>query len=149
MLGKNYRDIVAGLLFVFFGLFVLIHSVTSLRLGTPASIGPGMFPAGVGVILAGLGVGICVPALFQTRRAVSFDFRSFAAILLSIFAFGLMVDSFGLVPAIVALTIIASLADAKLSWREVAILASALSIGATMIFQVGLRLPISTVNWPW
>lgn len=149
MPARDYRDILGGGALILAGAFIAFHSITTLNLGTISNMGPGMFPAALGFILAGLGAFIFGPALFREGSALTIDVRSLAAILTSVLAFALMLRPFGLIPAIVALTLIASRSDSKLSLLGTAILAAGLSLSAVLIFQVGLGLQIATVAWPW
>lgn len=148
MPSRDYRDILGGGAIVIIGLFVVIYSMRTLSLGTVVNMGPGLFPATVGFILAGLGIGILAPALFRSAPAPKVDLRSFVAILASVLIFALMLRPFGLIPAIFALTFVASRADGKLSLLGTAALAASLSLGAVLIFQIGLGMQIQTISWP-
>lgn len=121
----------------------------SLKIGTVSQMGPGMFPAAVGVLLAAIGIFLLIQGVLTQGEPIEFDLRSILLICLSIAAFALLIRSFGLVPAITATVAIASRADAKLSPLGVAILSTVLSVAAVLIFQVGLKLSLSAFNWPW
>ena len=149
MPGKDYRDIFRGAVLVLLGGGAAIHALATLNLGTVAQMGPGMFPAALGALLGALGVAILVPALFRSGEIPSVDLRSLAAVSASILVFALIVQPFGLIPAVVALTFVASWADSRLSLLGTTILAACLSVGATLIFQIGLGLQFSAFNWPW
>ncbi|MHA6689615.1 tripartite tricarboxylate transporter TctB family protein [Devosia sp. A449] len=149
MPARDYRDIFGGGALILIGGFIAIHALTTLALGNIANMGPGMFPAGLGCILSALGLAIVVPALFRAAPLPSVDVRSLVAILASVLAFALLLEPFGLAPAIVGMTLIASRADGKLSLLGAGILAVCLSIGTTLIFQVGLGRQISILTWPW
>lgn len=149
MLSRDYRDLMGGGGLVVIGLGVVYYSITYLRLGTATDMGPGLFPAGLGVVLAGCGAAILLPAFFRAGPRISVDLRSLAAILASILTFALLLERVGLVPAIFALTFIARLADAKLSLFGSILLAVCLSACAILIFQVGLGMQVATARWPW
>lgn len=149
MYNRDYRDLWGGGTLVVVGVLATVIAVQTLNLGTLTQMGPGMFPAAVGVILAVLGLLIMVPALFRQGTKLETDMRSFVAIIGSIFAFAFIVRPFGLVAAIVATTVIASRADSKLSVVETAVVAACLSVGAILVFQVGLGLPFTAFKWPW
>jgi hypothetical protein len=148
MQARDYRDLVGGLALIAIGVAVAVNSVMTLNIGTVTMMGPGAFPAGLGVILAVLGAGIAIPALFRAGRLPRIDVRPFLAVLASIFAFALVMERFGLVPAVTALTFIAGLADRKLSFVRTVILAAVLSVIATLVFRTGLGLPIPIFSWP-
>ena len=149
MLSRDYRDVIGGTGLLAIGLGVFYYCLTYLRLGSATDMGPGMFPAGVGVILAGFGAAILIPALFRAGPRMTVDIRSLAAALSSILAFALLLEPVGLVPAMLALTLIAGLADRKLSLLKSLLLAICLSILAILIFQVGLGMQVATAQWPW
>jgi len=149
MQSPDYRDLVGGLALVAIGVAVTVNSVFYLNLGTPSRMGPGAFPAGLGVVLAVLGALIALPALFRTGEYPRIEIRPLFAVLGAILVFALVMERFGLVPAIAALTFIAGLADRRLSLLATAALAAVLSTIATLIFRTGLGLPIPIVSWPW
>lgn len=149
MYSRDYRDIVAGALLVLIGAFAAIYALYTLRLGTMANMGPGMFPFALGFILFVFGGILLASALFRKGEMPVVDARSFIAVMTAILAFAIMVRPFGLVPAVFALIAIASRADGKLSLPGTLLLAVTLSVGSTLIFQVGLGMPIRPVAWPW
>ena len=145
----DYRDIFGGAALTVIGGFATIHAFTSLSMGTLRQMGPGMFPAALGCILIVLGLAILVIALFRPGEKPAADIRPLAAILASIFAFAILVRPFGLVPAILALALIASRADGTLSPRGTAAVAAGLALGAVLVFRVGLGVPVTAIAWPW
>lgn len=146
---REYKDIIGGGLLILIGGFAAIHAVMTLRLGTIWQMGPGMFPTAVGVMIALFGVGILIAGMLRTGEKVEVDLRSLLMIALSVLAFAVLIKPFGLVPAIVALIFVSARADGKLSFRSTAMLAGGLSLMAVLIFQIGLRMPLSPFSWPW
>lgn len=148
MRNMDYRDIIGGSALIIFGIAAALFALLTLRLGTVNQMGPGMLPAALGVILAVLGLIILVPAFFRAGKLPQIDGRPFVAVLVSVLAFAVMVRPFGIVPAIIVLTVIASRADSKLSPLGVIVVALGLALGATLIFQIGLRMPVAAFSWP-
>lgn len=146
---RDYRDIIGGVALVFIGCFTAIHALTSLNLGTVASMGSGMVPTALGCMLIVLGLAIVLPALFRAGEMPRADLRSTGAILASILAFAIMVRPFGMIPAILVLTFVVSRADSRLSPIGTLILATGLSLLAVLIFRVGLGAPVEVIAWPW
>jgi hypothetical protein len=146
---RNYRDIIGGLALVTIGLFAAIYALASLDLGNVMRMGPGMIPAMLGVLLVLFGMAIFVPALLQQGTAIQVDWRPAILVSASILAFALIVGPFGMVPAIVVLTLIATRADSSLSILSTVILATGLALGAYLIFSVGLGAPLRVFNWPF
>lgn len=149
MPARDYRDILSGIVLILIGTFATVHALNTLSIGAISNMGPGMFPAALGVALAGLGILILIPAIFRAGEKLSVDVRSLLAICLAILAFTVMVRPFGLIPAVIVLTLIVSRADSKLSPIGTVILAVCLAVSATLVFRAGLGMPIATIAWPW
>jgi len=145
----DYRDLIGGALVTLAGAAAMYHSLTAFSLGTAARMGPGYFPAVVGGLLVLCGVMILIPALLRARPMPVFEWRPLFWISLSTLAFALLLVPFGLVPAIIVQTLLAGISDCKLSWRGSLILAGVLSVGATLLFKVGLGLIVPAFSWPW
>lgn len=115
--------------------------------GTLRMIGPAVFPFGISLLLIGAGVVI----LISDARAEPGDgsepeavpWRNLCSVLAAIVVFGFLLERAGLVPAVFAGVFIASLADRSLRLGTVAVLATVLSIGCTLVFVTFLKLPIS------
>jgi hypothetical protein len=149
MYTRDYRDLIGGGLLLLLGLFVGVHSLTSYDIGTLRHMGPGMFPAWLGFLLAGIGAVILVLGLFRPGERIEPNYRQFFAVILGVLIFAVTVGTFGMIPAVVLLTFAAVLADDKLGAVEAVILAIVLSVLALVIFRVGLRIPLQTFAWPF
>lgn len=145
----DYRDIFGGATLVALGLFISIYASANYAIGTPGRMGPGMLPVALGIVLAGLGVAVLVPALFRTGAVERPDYRSLAAVLGGMLAFALAIDTLGVVPAIFLLIIGAVLADNSIGIVGSIVLATALSILSILIFHVGLGLSLRMFAWPF
>jgi len=145
----DYRDLIGGGLIVLAGAGAMYHSLTAFNIGTLARMGPGYFPALVSGLFILCGLGILIPALFRAGAMPVIEFRPLIWISLSTLAFALMLVPFGLIPAIIAQTVLAGVSDRKLSWKGSFILAAIVAVGATLIFRVGLGLHIPAFSWPW
>jgi hypothetical protein len=146
---RDYGDLASGAALVVAGVLIASYASATMELGTVSRMGPGMFPAALGVILATLGALIFVPALFTAGTPPDIDWRTMAAVSVSMLAFALLIRPFGLVPAIVALVAIASLADGKLGLKGIALVSGGLSLASWLIFSVGLELQLPAFAWPW
>jgi hypothetical protein len=149
MYSRDYRDIIGGLLLIILGLWAGFHAMSTFDVGTPSRMGPGMFPASLGFLLAGLGALIALPAAFRRGTEVKVDWRPMIFIMVGVMAFAFIVVPFGMVPAIVAVTIGAVLADNKIGVVGTVILAMALSLMAYLIFRVGLGIVLEPFRWPY
>jgi Tripartite tricarboxylate transporter TctB family len=117
-------------------------------------MGPGYFPLMLGVLLAVLGAAITLKALsIETSDGDpigKWAWKPLILVLSSVVAFGVLIvgvsiggiktPQFGIVVAIFALTILASMAD-EFRWRDVLILAGALSLFSYLVFVLALKLP--------
>ncbi|WP_040485996.1 tripartite tricarboxylate transporter TctB family protein [Lutibaculum baratangense] len=147
---RDYHDIVGGLLLIAAGLFVASYAYGHYDIGSVRRMGPGMFPMGAGAILAVLGVFVALPAVF--RRSDGWRplyLRPAAAVCLGVISFALMVRPFGLVPAILVLNVVSSLAVRKPRPLQIAVTGIALCVVAYLIFHLALHLPLTLFRWPW
>ena len=147
MHGRDYRDVVGGLLATGGGVFVFFYAWANYDLGTLAHMGPGLFPAALGFVMAAMGAVVLVPALFRKGEALKLKLRPVIAIVASIAVFALTIGRFGLVPAVVATVVVSSLAETRPNVLTIAILAAALAGLGVLIFVVALGLPIPLFAW--
>lgn len=145
--GIDAGDLLGGLLVAALGAFV-VWETGNYPMGRMANIGPGFFPRALGVVLLVAGAGTMLLAIGRAAPLPRFKWRAAAAVALSLAAFALIVEPFGLVPATVALTFVARLAEPRPPLWRVAVLAAALSALCALIFEVGLGLPLDLVSWP-
>lgn len=142
----NYRDLVGGASLIAAGLTVALFSLSSYDVGTVTRMGPGMFPAALGFLLAGLGVIVLITALFQSGTFPTIDLRAALAVLTGIGAFALVIGPFGLAPAILAVVLVSSAAERKFRPLSLTVLCGALCVMAYLIFGAGLGLPIPMIK---
>ncbi len=147
MLDRNYRDIVAGLLLTFAGVAAAAYALSSYSLGTITRMGPGMMPVSLGVILACFGLAIALPALVQKGEAAAIRLRPMIFLSAAVLAFALMIERFGLVPSVLATTLIATLAETRVSAVGALILGMAMAALTWGIFIAGLRLSMPAFDW--
>lgn len=145
----DYRDLIGGGLVLLAGVAAMYHSLTAFNVGTAARMGPGYFPALVGGLLALCGVIMLISALLRSGPLPTFEWRPLFWISLSTLSFALLLVPFGLVPAIIVQTVLAGISDSKLSWKGSFALGGALSVGATLIFKMGLGMVVPVLAWPW
>jgi putative tricarboxylic transport membrane protein len=150
MYRRDYRDIWCGMLLILVGTGAAYHSSTSYELGTVRQMGPGMYPLVLGLILVGLGALLFVPAMFRAGPSIQVsEWRPLVAITAAGTIFGLTIERFGIIPAVIVLTLISVLAGDKLRPIPALLLAIALAVCSMLIFQVGLKLPVKAFGWPF
>ena len=149
MYSRDYRDIVGGALLTLGGLAFALYAINRYDLGVLRRMGPGMFPAGLGFVLAFLGVLLLIGAL--RRRGSRPEIRIWTPffVLAGVAGFALMIRPFGLIPAIVVLTFVSSMAELKFRPTSILVLTVALCLIAWLTFKVGLGLPMQMFRWPF
>lgn len=157
MLVKNQKDFFGGLLFTVIG-GAFAYGASTYQVGDAARMGPGYFPLLLGIILAVMGAVVILQSLikghpdgdpigkwaFKPLLFVLGANVAFGALLVGLPSIGL--PGFGLVVAIFALVIIASLAGDTFNLKEVLVLAAILSVGSYLAFVklLALQFPV----WP-
>ena len=68
---KSPKDFWAGLMFIGFGLFTVVWSLTHYQMGTAVRMGPGYFPVLLGGLLAVLGAAVFAESLISAPPADS------------------------------------------------------------------------------
>ncbi len=150
MLTRDYQDIIAGGILALIGASVALWAWGNYPLGTIVQMGPGAFPAGLGVLLTMIGVLVMLPAMFRAGPAIPMpDFRAFFFVALALILFSFTIRWLGLVPAIILVTMTGVLADNKLGLVGSAILAVGLSIAGWLIFTVALGIPLQPFGDVW
>ena len=135
------KDFVAGLLFALIGGFAMALAF-GYPLGTTMRMGPGYFPATLGGILVLFGLVILARGLRSGERVSEpWGWRPLGWALLSLLLFGFLVTRLGLVPALVAMLVTASLAGRELRWRETLVLTVVMTAFAVALFVYGLKIP--------
>jgi hypothetical protein len=131
---RNPQDFWAGVLFIVFGAIALWHG-WSYPVGTVTQMGPGFVPRALSFALLGIGAILVLRGIAATGVGITPSLvRPQVLILLAIVAFGLMIERFGLAPAVVAATIIAALASRQMKWIETVTLAVLLAGISAVLF---------------
>jgi hypothetical protein len=142
MLSRDYRDVIGGALLLICGLLFSWYAAGHYELGTLRRMGPGMFPMALGFVLAGFGVMLMISAFFRPGPAMEARVVVPLFVLAGVAAFALLIRPFGLLPAILAVVAISSLAERRVNPKSVALLSASLCLLAYLVFRVGLGLAI-------
>ena len=144
---RGSQDFWAGLLFVLSGAFAA-GIARQYPMGTLARMGPGYFPFILSCILTLLGIIIVLRSLSQSGTVIQpWKLRPFTVVVISVLSFAFLVQSFGLIAAVLGLTVFSSLGGNKFRLREILGLYLVLSVMAVGVFVYGLGLPFKL--WPW
>lgn len=143
------QDVLAGLLFAAFGIAALIFGA-DLRMGTAARMGPGYVPNMLAWILIALGAFIAIRGALRGRPAIeSLHWRPISLISLAVLAFAFLFQATGLLPALVALVVLAALASPESRRLETAVAAIALFLICIGVFKYGLGMPFTVIRGVW
>lgn len=138
---------VGGLLMAAVGAGAALYAQAEYDFGELRNMGPGFFPVVLGWVLAALGLLIALPALLRRGEAVTLATRAALCVVGALVVFGLLLKTAGLVLATMASVLLASLADARFTWRTRLLTAVAIAALAWLIFIAGLGMVLPT--WPW
>jgi hypothetical protein len=145
---RDTKDFWTGVMCMGFALGAIVLG-RNYPVGTPASMGPGMFPMILGGCLGVLGL-LCSLRAIRPGKAVArierIQPRPVLVVLGSIVAYGVTLPKMGLVVASMLLVIISRLAAPGFRWLEVTIFAAILTLGCVLVFIVGLKMPVPI--WP-
>jgi len=144
------KDLVAGGMFCAFGLGAAIVAY-DWDFGTPARMGPAFFPTVVGSLIAILGAALVIKSLANPAAGEpieTFHLRPLFFISASIVSFGLLIRELGLIPALVALILIARFAGKQGSMLELVVMVVTLIAVSVGIFIYGLNIYLRLWIWP-
>ena len=145
---RDTRDFWAGVMCMGFALAAIVLG-RKYPVGTPAEMGPGMFPMALGACLGVLGL-ICSVRAMRPGKAIdrieAIQPRPVLFVLGSIVAYGVALPKLGLVVASMLLVIISRFATPGFKWVEVTVFGAILTLGCVLVFVVGLKMPVPV--WP-
>ncbi len=146
---KGLRDILAGLVFVGFGLAFAITAWT-YDLGTALRMGPGYFPLLLGGGLALLGALVVVEGIVAGESEAIGPIPSRGIILLTsaVVFFGFAVERVGLAPSLVLTVLIADFSSLRTTVVGGVAMALALTVFCILIFVEALGMPVRLIG-PW
>jgi hypothetical protein len=143
------KDYYGGALMIIIGL-AAVYAGTRFHLGTLARMGPGFFPAAVGVALAAIGIAIALGApraKIETGAHPPFDWRAWGGIIGGVVAFVVLGEYGGLAPATFAIVFISALGDKDNSLKQAFWLSSAMVVIAVVVFWWALQLQLQLFHW--
>ncbi len=146
------RDYAGGALMIIIGAFATWQS-TTYDIGSLTRMGPGFYPALVGLLLGLTGLGILLrPKVSETEavaEAVStpVDWRGWAFILAGIASFVIVAQFAGLLPATFAIVFISAFGDRNNTLKSATLLALAISLVSVVIFWWALKVQLPLLKW--
>jgi hypothetical protein len=101
-------------------------------------MGPGFLPRALSWGLVGIGAFLTIRALLMSGPSIERSLvRPQVFIIIAILTFAFLIDRpfiGGLAPAVLAATVLASLASREMNWKETAILAVGMAIASVILF---------------
>lgn len=138
----NPTDFVAGL-FLLACAALIIWFGQPLKVGTAYRMGPGYVPMLLAGTLSVLGVLLCGLALWRKGPSLArWSPKPVTLVLAALVVFGLTIERAGLLVASLLAVSISSLAGVNPQFRQIAVLAIGLAVGACLLFPVALQLPL-------
>jgi len=136
-------------MFIAFGLAALYFG-RNLQMGTTVRMGPGYVPHMLAYIMMSLGGIITVVALVTTgEQTEAPKWKPITMVTIGIVCFAALFERAGLLPALVALVLIASLGGEEFKLTEVLGNMVALAVLCVLVFKVGLGMNISIIAGVW
>ena len=116
-------------------------------MGTLVHMGPGNFPAALGLILSLFGVFLAARGVGWSKdeKRVTWDWRPAACVVASMVAFGYLLPKLGLIAALAVMFVLAALGGREFRWREVLVLTAVMTALAVVVFVYLLKLPFQLV----
>jgi uncharacterized membrane protein len=146
---ERRHDLLAGAIFIAFGLAFGIEAWIRLPIGSALRMGPGYFPlllAGL-LILVGLAVAL-IPGEVPETQSGPVPWRGLAFILPAPVIFGATIRGLGLVLSVAIIVLVTAFASRKTSLCFTVLLALGLTAFCVALFHYGLGLPIRLFG-PW
>jgi len=144
----NTKNLGAGVTFLAVAAIYGGTALQTLPLGTLTNMGPGLFPAALCTILAGLGAILVITSLFQGRER-AFEVIAWRALLTvsaGILFFGIFIQEAGLALAVFVTATICSLAAVETRPLVAAAIGVVMSVFCVAVFIYALRLPMPVVG---
>ncbi|QCI66413.1 tripartite tricarboxylate transporter TctB family protein [Phreatobacter stygius] len=135
-------DLWAGLMFIGWGLFVLLVGA-DYALGRAGRIGPGYVPRLLGFLLCGIGLLLALRSPWTHDEAeATVAWRPLVLIVGSVLVFAALLNTAGMIVAIIASVGVANFAAPDNGWRTALVLGLVMSAFSWALFVRALGLPI-------
>ncbi|MBK1842699.1 tripartite tricarboxylate transporter TctB family protein [Azospirillum sp. YIM B02556] len=144
---RNPKDFFAGVIYIAVGL-VAVWIGRDYATGTGSRMGPGYFPAVLGWLLAAFGVLSVLRSFVQDGSPIgTVAWKGLALVAGSTVLFGLLLESAGLIPALLALILVSAAASRMFRFeiRAAAGLVALLAFCA-LVFVKGLGVPMALLG---
>jgi putative tricarboxylic transport membrane protein len=138
---NNNKRFLSGLMFLGIGA-VAIYIAQDYPMGSALRMGPGYFPIVLGGIMGLFGIYEIVLGLMKSDPLKgNWSIRALIVLPLAAVIFGIMMENFGFIPALIALIFVSAAASKEFKFFEVLISAVIITIASVVVFIYGLGLP--------
>lgn len=146
---RNNRDFFAGLQYIVLGA-VAMWIARDYPFGSALRMGPGYFPSVLGGMMIVFGIAVMVKGLKNNEKIEgNWSFRALIVLPLATVVFGILMETAGFIPAMLALIPLSAAAGREFKWLEVAVLTIGLTIACAAGFIYGLGLPYPLIKGMW
>jgi putative tricarboxylic transport membrane protein len=146
----NRQDQIGSLVWFFGGLFIVLGSLTSLKIGTANDPGPGLFPFLAGIVVTGFSLAIFLKATFQKNSGkknvrdlwATLQWRKVVYTIAILVIYSLLLESAGFLLTTLLLFIFLFRKIEPQRWRFVIAVSVFTSTGAYLIFDRVLQVQL-------
>jgi putative tricarboxylic transport membrane protein len=137
----NNKRFLSGLMFLGIG-GVAIFIAQDYPMGSALRMGPGYFPIVLGGIMGLFGIYEMILGIMKADPVKgNWSIRALIILPLAAVIFGIMMENFGFVPALIALIFISAAASKEFKFLEVLLSAVVITAASVVVFIYGLGLP--------
>ncbi|HYH40787.1 MAG TPA: tripartite tricarboxylate transporter TctB family protein [Burkholderiales bacterium] len=138
---RNNKDFLGGLFMITIGA-IAFYMALDYPFGSALRMGPGFFPRVLAGIFMAFGVFVMIRGILSGEKVQGrWGWKPLGFILASLIVFGWTMEHFGLIPALLAMFVIATLGGHEFNWKEVLVLMVVMSTFAVVVFVYLIGLP--------
>lgn len=142
------RDALAGAILALLGAFIAVYAYMHYPLGRISRMGPGMFPLLLGVALLLVAAVILIKSFIQASEPIEINVRAALFVLGGLAVFAVLIEPFGVVPALFVLLVISSYAVPGRRTVETLAFSAVVTAGVVFIFAYVMALNFKLFGWP-
>lgn len=140
------KDFLAGLLLLGIGALGFAMAL-DYPFGSALRMGPGYFPRVLAGILMAFGVFVLIRGVIKQERVQGrWGWKPLGFIVVSLIAFGFIMERLGFIPALIAMFFLSTLGGHEFKLREVVVLTVIMTVFAVGVFVYGLGLPYPLIQ---
>jgi putative tricarboxylic transport membrane protein len=137
----NNKRFLSGLMFIGIG-GVATWIAQDYPMGSALRMGPGYFPIVLGGIMALFGIYEIVLGIMKSDPVKgNWSIRALIILPFAAVVFGIMMENFGFIPALIALIFVSAAASREFKFLEVLVSAVVITVASVIVFIYGLGLP--------